>query len=102
MKVLSSNTRASVASEGRHRQNTAMSASHLQLSSMWSVAELFDPQMPELEPPKYCAGWNKAVARTLGWVKEVEDEDICDAADGVGETLEERREVKPAPGPSLT
>ena len=43
------------------------------IRKMWSCDVTFEPQMNSGERDRLCAGWHKAVGRSLGWASRTEE-----------------------------
>jgi glycerol kinase len=50
-----------------------------EISSLWAVAETYQPKMDSQDRSKYWMGWQKAVTKSLGWVEEEEIDKFVDA-----------------------
>jgi hypothetical protein len=65
-----------------------------EIRALWSIAETFEPNMPETERQKNWAGWQKAVTKSLDWIEDDEDDKFEDAIEGQGDIEEQKAETK--------
>jgi glycerol kinase len=50
-----------------------------EIRDLWSVAQTFQPSMPEVEREKNWRGWQRAITKSLDWVEEEDDDQFEDA-----------------------
>jgi glycerol kinase len=65
-----------------------------EIRALWSIAETFEPGMPETERQKNWAGWQKAVTKSLDWIEDDVDDKFEDAIEGQGDIEEDLAESK--------